>query len=185
MAAFPHILLFLAALFFASSSSVLTQNNTQLIYQTCKQTNYSDLCVSSLESDPRSSTPDLSIYAKIIVELSLSNATDTYSYTYKLSSNQTMDDEILKMCLYDCLQVYDIGINNLRQSLIYLDLKEYIQVIRLLGVAQEQGEQCDQFFEKPPVPKSPSPLTHRNEVFEQLCSIAIVIVKLLGWFFFF
>lgn len=178
----PHIFLSLVTLFFSSSSSLAIQSSTQLIQQTCSQTKYYQLCVSSLQSDPRSSTADLKVYAKIFVELALSNAKDTFSYTYRLTSNESMDP-VLKMCLNDCLSVYDIGVNKLTDALIYLDLKDFIQVNNLLGTAKEQGEQCDQFFIKPPVPETPSPLTDRNEVYERLCSIAIVIVNLLGWWF--
>ncbi|XP_058077330.1 cell wall / vacuolar inhibitor of fructosidase 2-like [Magnolia sinica] len=154
-------------------------NSTDLIQTTCNKTNDYQLCISSLESDPRSSTADLNIFAKIMIELTLSNVTDTYSFIAKLI-NDTEIDHVLKICLYDCSAVYDIGVNYLKDALTYLDLKAYIEVAKLVGSAGGEGVECDNMFKKPPVPKSPSPLTYRNEILEKLCSISKVIVSLLG-----
>ncbi|KAL5996234.1 hypothetical protein ACLOJK_026308 [Asimina triloba] len=175
------LLLFLQPPSFASatqSSSSSSSNSTSFIRSTCKKTQHYDICVAALESDPRSSAADLQVYAQILIELTLANATNTYSFISKLV-NETDDDDVLRMCLYDCSAVYDIGINHLRDALMFLGLREHVEVGKLAGEAGDEGVECENFFKTPPLPKSPSPLTSRNEMLEALSSISKSIVGLL------
>ncbi|GAY35658.1 PMEI domain-containing protein [Citrus sinensis] len=60
-----------------SASASVSKIETLLIQETCKHTDYYNLCVASLESDPRSLNADVKELAIILVELLQANANET------------------------------------------------------------------------------------------------------------
>ncbi|XP_077217825.1 pectinesterase inhibitor-like [Tasmannia lanceolata] len=173
MVPFFLIILFLFALSFSQSSANVTQMGTDLIHQTCNKTDYYDLCVSSLESDPRSTSGDLPIFATIFLELATSTANDTVTQISTLV-NGTNDEQLKGRLLSACDPMYVIIMENMKEALLYMESKQYIEVRDSLWASSNQVVNCERSFTRPPPLESP--IKVRSGVFENLCSIAHVIL---------
>ncbi|XP_077217824.1 pectinesterase inhibitor 28-like [Tasmannia lanceolata] len=149
---------------------------TDLIQQTCNKTDYYDLCVSSLESDPRSSNGDLAVFATIFLKLATSNAKGTITQISTLV-NGTNDEQLKGRLLSACGPMYGIVKEYLKGAVLSMESKQYIDVNGWLYSAENQIQNCERSFTRPPPLESP--IKGRSEVFENLCSIAHVILHLL------
>ncbi|ONI14781.1 hypothetical protein PRUPE_3G008000 [Prunus persica] len=65
--------------------------STDLVEETCHKTTNYDLCVSSLKSDPRSSTADVKGLARIALDQTLTNSVDAQARIARLF-NETSDE---------------------------------------------------------------------------------------------
>ncbi|XP_077217821.1 cell wall / vacuolar inhibitor of fructosidase 2-like [Tasmannia lanceolata] len=169
-AIFRSLLVFplLLALFFHQiSASYVTETGTDLIRTTCNQTYFYDLCVSCLESDPRSSTGNLNVFAEIITELALSNMTDITTYISELYNKTT--EPVMKERLRICLALYQDGVPTLKKGLTSLKDKNYDDALGYVASAEGDPVNCGNQFSDP-----------RNEKLDQLCRIAITMIKNLG-----
>ena len=63
-----------------------------LITATCSQTEFPDVCISTLESDPHSSIADLTNLSRIALEIAVTKANETKADTFKLFNNATGDE---------------------------------------------------------------------------------------------
>ncbi|XP_058077113.1 pectinesterase inhibitor-like [Magnolia sinica] len=159
-----------------SSSSQLTQNAIDPIYKVCSQTAYDELCVACLESDPRSSTGDLNVFVDILINLALSNVTNTYPYISKLY-NET-SEPTMKSCLNQCLIMYEDAIYDLEDALTSLAAMDYSKLHRDMAETLDVALICDGCFTAPPFPKSP--LTQQTLFLIQLSSITLAINDMLA-----
>ncbi|XP_058075529.1 putative invertase inhibitor [Magnolia sinica] len=166
-----------------SSSSLPTQNSTDLISKTCNQTGdyyfnqtaAYDFCVASLESDPRSSSGDVSVFVEILIELASSNVSHTYPYIYQLY-NET-SEFVMKDRLSVCLKMYESMGRELKEAHYSLSIKNYGGVIDNMGYALDDTVTCAEGFYEPPVRKSP--FSQQTSVLEHLCRITLAIDNIL------
>ncbi|OWM88025.1 cell wall / vacuolar inhibitor of fructosidase 1-like [Punica granatum] len=149
-------------------------NDTSLIEKTCKKTPYHDLCVSSLESNPNSSYADVSGLAEIIIDSALLNATDTLNYT-RLLINQ-MSDPTTERPLDYCAELYIPVVKyTLPQGKDAFDKGQYKFALYCLSNAAKQADTCDKMFHDSIV----KPLSDRNNIFRELCSVAVAIINIV------
>ncbi|KAJ7980421.1 Pectinesterase inhibitor-like protein [Quillaja saponaria] len=83
---------------------IVLPNKANLIDQTCKKTPYYALCVSSLQSDPRSKDADVRGLARILVDVMNSKATQTLKQISKLLQGSRVHR--VKIALSDCAHSY-------------------------------------------------------------------------------
>jgi pectinesterase inhibitor-like protein len=62
-----------------------------LIAKSCNQTEFPDVCISTLESDPRSSNANLTDLSKIGFELTVTKSNETLAEAFKLLINADTD----------------------------------------------------------------------------------------------
>ncbi|XP_058077308.1 pectinesterase inhibitor-like [Magnolia sinica] len=159
-----------------SSSSQLTQIAMDPIHEVCSQTAYDELCVACLESDPRSSTGDLNVFADILIGLALSNVTNTCPYISKLY-NETAEP-VLKNCLNLCLFVYEEAVYDLKDALTSLAAMDYSKLYHDMADTLDAAFTCDDCFTAPPFPTSP--LTQQTLFLIQLSGITMIINDMLA-----
>ncbi|XP_058076308.1 putative invertase inhibitor [Magnolia sinica] len=159
-----------------SSSSPLTQIAIDPIHKVCSQTAYDEFCVACLESDPRSLTGDLNVFADILIGLTLSNVTNTCPYISKLC-NKT-PEPILKNCLNLCLFMYEEAVYDLQGALTSLVATDYFELLSDMASTLTAAVTCDDCLTAPPVRKSP--LTQQTSFLIRLSSITLVIGDMLA-----
>ncbi|KAJ6366318.1 hypothetical protein OIU77_002824 [Salix suchowensis] len=87
--------------------SVFVNGDMKLIQETCKNTKYYDLCVSSLKPNASSTKADTKGLALIMVGVGMANATATSSYLSSQLLSTTPNDPVLKKVLRGmCRQVW-------------------------------------------------------------------------------
>ncbi|XP_058083890.1 pectinesterase inhibitor-like [Magnolia sinica] len=153
-----------------------TFGDTELIQNTCKQTLYNDLCVSSLTSDPASSTADLPSLAIIALKLAYASALNMEKVIEDQSKVTT--DPFMQQCLSDCTENFLDAIDQVEDSISALDSKGYSDVNTWVTAAMADSESCEEEFKDQPGYQSP--FTAQNEEFQKLCSNALAITNLLS-----
>ncbi|GMP76262.1 hypothetical protein CsSME_00033019 [Camellia sinensis var. sinensis] len=103
------------------SSASTSQKNSNLIRQTCRRTNNFNLCVTSLESDPRSLKADVKGLARISLQQVLGKANQTLQIVGKLF-NQTHEFEFFGTCIEEYNKAVSI---ELPGAIIALDSNDY------------------------------------------------------------
>ncbi|KAF3439749.1 hypothetical protein FNV43_RR18027 [Rhamnella rubrinervis] len=150
-----------------------------LVSETCKQTLYSQVCESSLRSDPQSEISDLRGLAAIALNLSIAHAVHTLSYINNLKSeaagNET--DFLISGCLSDCVEEYSDAIQNLQDSKQSLNDKSYDTMNSLVTAAMTDSDTCEDGFKE--LTGYESPLTERNQYFSKLCGNLLLFSTLL------
>ncbi|OVA20607.1 Pectinesterase inhibitor domain [Macleaya cordata] len=99
------------------------QNSLAFIQDTCRRTGYYDICVSSLESDPRSFNADSVGVARISIELAKANATGVLNYINNLIS----DTKNVSQSIKSCQELYQNAISELQTAIGFLDAANYLQ----------------------------------------------------------
>ncbi|XP_010243259.1 PREDICTED: cell wall / vacuolar inhibitor of fructosidase 2-like [Nelumbo nucifera] len=150
-----------------------------LIQTTCNQLDYRDYCISLLESDPHSELKsDLNGFARIIMEVGLSNATNDYDYIGELVKNTT--DNATLSFLHTCSSLYEKTIAGYNSSFNMLsDIKgNYVQLYQTLDSSIQNAQDCEDAFAPQPNTDE-SPLTERNQVSGMIATI--VTRRMIPW----
>lgn len=144
-----------------------------MIEQICAQTNYKDLCITSLTSDPNSFPADKTELALVALRLASSNASDI-SESIKVMFNETsLNEPMVQQGLFDCLDQYLDASQQLDDSIAAVVVKAYGDVEKWVNAAIADVRTCGAAFgAQQPV------LTQRNDVFIKLCEIALSISKI-------
>ncbi|XP_068660717.1 putative invertase inhibitor [Aristolochia californica] len=148
------------------------ETGLNLIRETCSDTNFSDLCVSSFLSDPESTKVYYKDLGAINVKLVQANATDTLAYIEDLLENAT--DPAMKECLQKCQTNYNEIIDDLQSAFDNFENMDFEPIEGSLEAAKSKAEACEEGYKKHKGLKSP--LTERNEMTSKLADNGFVIV---------
>ncbi|GMI80220.1 cell wall / vacuolar inhibitor of fructosidase 1, CELL WALL / VACUOLAR INHIBITOR OF FRUCTOSIDASE 1 [Hibiscus trionum] len=153
----------------------LSYSSNSLVETTCKQTPFFDLCVSTLESDPQSSTAAVSGLALIAAKSVNAKASATLYQISTLLGSAT--DPNLKKALSGCVDSYN--------TIIKTDIPVAVEAIEknnpkfAVGSATDAGneaQRCEDGFGG----KSPnSPISDSNKMVHDLSVILQSIASLL------
>ena len=171
-------LIFLVAFYWVSFLAVLSQcrvlsMNSDLIEKTCKQTPNYNLCVSSLQSDPRSSKANVQGLALIMVDVVAAKTKETLNHIYKLLKQSPKPDHQLSLSY--CANNYEAVLKG--------DIPEAIEALRTGNYKfAEQGSDdaanevdlCENKF----LPGT-SPLTDMNKVVHDVAALTAAITRIL------
>ena len=157
----------------SSQCARLRPNDNNLIEQTCKQTPNYNLCVSSLKSDPKSATADVTGLALIMVKVLNTTATRTLIHINSLLHHSPSPK--IKKALLSCADMYYNGI-------VTADVPVSIEALTkgdpkfaddsTLDAAKE-ATLCEEGF------SGNSPLTVDNTNVNNVARVTEAIVKLL------
>ncbi|XP_049380832.1 cell wall / vacuolar inhibitor of fructosidase 2-like [Solanum stenotomum] len=183
-----HFLLILVFLFSLQLPTISTSSSSiDLIQQTCKNTKYYDLCVSSLKSDSTSLKADTKGLATIMVKIGMVNATATNTFlsSHELvlnTTNYTNNDLVLmKKLLKDCADKYALATNALQDSLQDLNNEVYDYAYLHVMAAADYPNVCHNGFKRNPRLDYPTQLAIREDGFKHICDVVLGILDALGW----
>ncbi|KAM7462498.1 hypothetical protein LguiA_030619 [Lonicera macranthoides] len=119
------VLVFSLLLLFSVHQSFATKSfkKDDLVKQVCKTTTDPSLCLSTLRSNPRSSSSDVKGLAHIMLEVSLRKGSDNFAQVKKLVQNAT--DPIIKQCLNLCMMQYGSLIDDVNEAIHYLESNSF------------------------------------------------------------
>lgn len=161
-----------------SNLSGAVPGDPDLIRRTCNSTSFFDLCVSSLQSDPKSSKSDVKGLSVIVINLGIANATDTSLYTSHLVTRRR--NAALNSALEGCADRYTDARAALCSALEALSLDDYDFASLHVSAAAAYADMCHSLFRLSPALTYPAALSSREKALERLCTIASDIISLLG-----
>lgn len=145
------------------------------VEETCKAAGRDyNFCVATLSADPGSASADTQGLAVIATKLTKAKATSielTISALLKKNS-----DVKTRQCLGDCASMYSDLVDNLSDTIGYIQSKSYDQAKTYLSAAEDVGGNCEDGFKELDVP---SPMTKENDDAQRLSSLALAITVLL------
>ncbi|XP_078435070.1 pectinesterase inhibitor 28-like [Wolffia australiana] len=171
------IILFLGVVL-VQGLAVGTAGDADLIRRTCNSTTFFDLCVSSLQSDPRSFKSDVKGLSVIVIKLGISNATRTSSFSSRLVKRKR--DAALGSALQGCAARYADARVALRSALDALTMDEYDFASLHVSAAAAYADMCHSLFRLSPELDYPPALATGEKALVRLCAIASDIISLLG-----
>ncbi|XWS38915.1 hypothetical protein CRYUN_Cryun18bG0004400 [Craigia yunnanensis] len=147
---------------------------SDLIETTCKQTPFFDLCVSTLQADPRSSSADVAGLAHIAADSVNAKATATLNQITGLLKSAG-DPNLLK-ALQGCVDKY----NAIIQADIPVAIEAIVKGNPKFAVssatdAANEAQNCENSFANPPN----SPITDSNKAVHDLSTVLESIASLL------
>ncbi|XP_021740033.1 cell wall / vacuolar inhibitor of fructosidase 1-like [Chenopodium quinoa] len=144
-----------------------------LINQTCKQTNNYDLCVTTLNSDPKTgNAKDMRDLATIMVSHVDDEASKTRDHISGLLKNRTIDKPTKKL-LKACIDRYNIIIINwLKEVREGLSYRDYGFARDSMAAVPTNVELCERSFEAP----IKSPISADSKAMDDLSNVAYDIV---------
>ncbi|CAF2037334.1 unnamed protein product [Brassica rapa] len=175
MASSPIFLLLLIL----SSTLLSVKSNTTTIESTCKTTNYYDLCVSALKSDPRSPTADTKGLAAIMASVGMTNATATASYIAK-NLTATANNTALKKVLKDCSDKYTLAADSLRLTIQDLDDEAYDYAYMHVLAAQDYPNVCRNIFRRAKGLVYPAEISRCEVSLRSICGVVSGILDRLA-----
>ncbi|XP_008786576.1 pectinesterase inhibitor 28-like [Phoenix dactylifera] len=159
--------------------SLPSPSNSPLIQKTCNVTTSYNLCVATLQSDPRSlKADDEKALLTIIIGIAISDAANTSSYVSSLTKKNA--GATLNSILRACGGTYRNAGEALRSAADALADENYDYAYVHVSAAREYPSTCSRLFRMYPRLKYPTKIAHREEGLEQFCTIALDIVSLLG-----
>lgn len=167
------ILLFATLLVILSFSPAAAQETgKELIEETCSDTPYPDLCVSTFLSDPRSLKVFYKDLGKIMTELLLAEATSTRSFIkQRLEQNRDLK---IKTVLEKCQKNYTSLINGIESVMRFFRDYTFDPVVGAMDSAQKEVRACRDVLKKGGLHKSP--VDEKNAFMSKLAGIAFVII---------
>ena len=162
--------LFTATLLLISHCIIVQSDANDLIAQTCKNTPYYNLCVTSLTSVPRSSTADVQGLALVMVDIVRAKA----STTLKFINQELKRSPELRRPLRFCASSYD--------AILTADIPEAIEALQKgdpkfaengTNDAAVEASSCEDSFQ------GKSPLTKLNKAVHDTSVVASAITRLL------
>ena len=85
-----------------------------LITATCNHTEFSELCISTLESDSRSFSANLTHLSRIALDLAVTRANETRAESFKLVHNSTNYENWAYWL--DCFDIYNLSFYQFKES---------------------------------------------------------------------
>ncbi|KAF9599664.1 hypothetical protein IFM89_001610 [Coptis chinensis] len=180
MDSFTFFILLLSIAHFSSHPTLYVSGDATSIRNICKQTNYNDLCISSLKSNSSSLKADTKGLAVIIIGIAIANATDTSSFLSSQLLSST-SDSVVKKVVKDCADKYSYATIALQASLQELDLKSFEYAYVQVTAAKDYPNACHNGYKKFPGLAYPIELARREEQLEHMCDVALGIINLLSW----
>ncbi|XVF72659.1 hypothetical protein PTKIN_Ptkin12aG0137700 [Pterospermum kingtungense] len=169
------LLCFFISLSFLSSINAAGEN--ALVADTCQKTKYRDLCYSSLMAEHASQDADLAALALIAIKIASNNGSDTSVYIKKILDTTTLEPTV-EQNYEDCGDHYGSALSQLDDALEALVSKNYRDVKTWLDVAITDATECETALRKGP--GNELELVNKNEIFRQLSTNALDIVKVLA-----
>lgn len=163
------MLLFLVHVTATQCAAAALPMDGNLIVQTCKQTPFYDVCISSLKSNPRSSRTDVTGLALIMVDVLKTKATETLNHINGLRHGSPK----LNRPLRSCADGY--------KAIIEGDVPEAIEALQkgnpkfaeqAANDAADVASSCEDGFSG-----RRSPLTDMNKVVHEVAAVAAAIVR--------
>ncbi|KAI8004665.1 Pectinesterase inhibitor [Camellia lanceoleosa] len=151
-------------------------SHADLIADTCKKSEYPDLCNSTLRSDPRSAKADAKGLTRIMLEVALTKASTTFNQVKNLLSKTT--EPVLKRCLAICADMYDSIVEEIPKAIQNVGLDNN-EANHQADLALTDVDTCESIFSEEPN-KRKSPLTANNNAVRHLVAIAEDILVSLG-----
>ncbi|KAK6125599.1 hypothetical protein DH2020_040659 [Rehmannia glutinosa] len=167
-------------IFFSIDPILSTKGNPDLIQQTCKNTKYYDLCVSSLKSDSSSPKANIKGLALIMVKVGMANATATNTY---LSSQMlsVRNDTVMKKVMKECADKYGFANDALQSSVQDLSAEFYDYAYMHVMAAADYPNSCHNAFKKYPGLIYPPELAVREDGLKHICDVVLGIIDALGF----
>ncbi|KAI8546922.1 hypothetical protein RHMOL_Rhmol07G0157000 [Rhododendron molle] len=159
-------------LLFCSVLFTLTYySRADLIADTCKKTEYPNLCISTLRSNPDSKTADVEGLVRIILKVTFARVNATLDRVNDLLKKTK--DRGLKQSLVICASLYGDAVNYEIPRAIQSVGKDNFTARTETTAIVDDADTCeDQFGE--------SPITAENNIIIQLAIIALGIINRLG-----
>ncbi|THG18100.1 cell wall / vacuolar inhibitor of fructosidase 1-like [Camellia sinensis] len=151
-------------------------SRADLIADTCKKSEFPDLCNSTLRSDPRSAKADAKGLALIMLEVALTKASTTFNQVKKLLSKTT--EPVLKECLSLCAHLYESIIQEIPKAIQNVGSNNN-EAIHQGDLAITDADTCEGIFNEEPN-KRKSPFTANNIAVQHLVGIAEDILASLS-----
>ncbi|XP_041019597.1 uncharacterized protein LOC121261339 [Juglans microcarpa x Juglans regia] len=153
------------------AAATANKNGESLINKTCKQTEFPDVCRSTLESDPRSSNAvDVRGLSRIGLELVFSKGQETVKVAYDLVIKSTDYDTWSRRA--GCMSSYNMSIHNVKEKgLSNFDARRYKNAYQILEDAWGEIHYCGTLN----VPE----LAERNTMMTQFLAALKAILHLL------
>ncbi|KDP31725.1 hypothetical protein JCGZ_14938 [Jatropha curcas] len=178
--------IFLLLLFLAFPQQLLHQplifvtGDMGLIQNTCKNTKYYDLCVSSLKSNATSAKADTKGLALIMIGVGVANATATSSYlSSQLLGSSTTNDTILKKVLKECSDKYTFAGDSLQVSVQDLVMESYDYAYMHVMAAADYPNSCHNAFRRYAGLAYPPEIAHREQGLKHICGVVLGIIDQL------
>ncbi|KAL0449807.1 UNVERIFIED_CONTAM: Cell wall / vacuolar inhibitor of fructosidase 2 [Sesamum latifolium] len=177
------LLLFIITLFFQLINPTFSANgNSDLIQQTCKNTKYYDLCVSSLKSDSSSLKADSKLgLALIMVRVGMANATATNSYISSQILSVKNDTAPMRKVMRECADKYGFANDALQNSVQDLSSELYDYAYMHVMAAADYPNACRNAFKRYPGLVYPQELAVREEGLKHICDVVLGIIDALGF----
>ncbi|KAM7467187.1 hypothetical protein LguiB_014749 [Lonicera macranthoides] len=145
--------------------------DTKLMEQTCKITPYYQLCISTLNSDPKSRTADVSGLGLIIVKTVKSRTIHTIDLIKKLQRSNPG----LRKQLSECGNKYNtILIGDIEEAEQGLEFGDPKFAESGMNDAANEADGCEKMFDG-----SKSPLKEMNKAVYELSLVSVAIIRLL------
>ncbi|XP_038906317.1 cell wall / vacuolar inhibitor of fructosidase 2-like [Benincasa hispida] len=148
------------------------EDGLSMIDHMCAQTNYKDLCVISLTSDPNSFPADKMGLALVALRFASSNASDISESIKVMLNDTSLNKPSVQQGLFDCLDEYLDASQQLDDAIAAILVKAYGDVEKWVDAAIASVRTCENEFAT-----KPSLLAPKNDVFIKLCEIALSISK--------
>ncbi|KAF8091228.1 hypothetical protein N665_0451s0041 [Sinapis alba] len=174
------IFIFILLLILSPALLLSVKSNTTTIESTCKTTNYYDLCVSALKSDPRSPTADTKGLAAIMVGVGMANATATATYITGNLTTTAAKDTVLKKVLKDCSDKYTLAADSLRLTVQDLDDEAYDYAYMHVLAAQDYPNVCRNIFRRVKGLVYPVEISRREMSLRSICGVVSGILDRLA-----
>ncbi|CAK7354968.1 unnamed protein product [Dovyalis caffra] len=171
--AFPHCIF--------HQPIVFVNGDMRLIQETCKNTKYYDLCVSSLKRNATSTKADTKGLAIIMIGVGMANATATSSYLSSQLFSTTPNDPILKKVLKECADKYSYAADALQNSVRDLGTESFDYAYMHVMGASDYPNACRNAFRRYPGLAYPSELARREAGLKHICDVVLGIIDHLGW----
>ncbi|KAJ7955264.1 Pectinesterase inhibitor-like protein [Quillaja saponaria] len=151
---------------------IILPNDANLIDQTCKKTPNYDVCVSSLQSDPRSNDADVRGQARILVDVINSDSTQTLNEIKKLL--QGSPEPTVKEALQACADKYNAILKgDVPQAVEGLDKGNFKFAESGANDAANEADSCERGL------SSKSTLTKLNTQVQDVAVVTAAVVRLL------
>ncbi|XP_047320259.1 pectinesterase inhibitor-like [Impatiens glandulifera] len=151
-------------------------SNADLINDVCKKTDYPDVCISILRSDPTSANADVQELIILILKASTSYASKTLIKINDLMKETT--NGYKKLLYMGCTHGYKVAIADIALVVDKLRSKSYDYAKIEIDSFRQEAEDCEDNFSAPPGPIYQSNLTDRNLMmmhFADICTKIIVL----------
>ncbi|KAJ0978455.1 hypothetical protein J5N97_013929 [Dioscorea zingiberensis] len=152
-----------------------------LVQDTCKQSgDLKDLCVQALTSDPKSEGSDEHGLARVALGLTARDAAGAADELMKMAEHTSAHEEELLQCLEDCNEEYEDAVQQLEQSRVSMDEREYHEVVMFVEAAMSDVKSCEDAcrdVKEVVHQKEKDVISEKNEHVKEMCGITLSLTK--------